>query len=1182
MKVIPKYGMLVLYLITLTLGSYSQGLNGFNQPSPYITAHFRAENLTVEPETAFFNVLIIENKGETREDIQLEFNAPIGWSVMTGETNIFTINPNDSILIPLRAAPSKWVEGEIGYSLIASINTRLGETLTNAYCFIKIPRQSNLAFRPVTRVGYFDQQTGQSELSFRLINDGNVNELIYMNFISTENVEIINERDNIFNLDVRVRARSDTIITLPVKMVENHNMRNGGLYRIDMTGYTEDLSFKSSFWFNHLSNSFRFRVPESEKMMIAEISAQNLLSDQKAFLTGGVRGNILMQNRRQFSYRLYKYGSNPDFYRYSRVRAEYSSPKLYAAIGDITGFPIKYGFGKGAEIGLPISPNYRISLLAGQNAFRPIDNYGVVFEEKSTGLNLFTRYSYTDNLYFNSVAQTAGTRGNINISRGHNLRFDIGLSDVLYKTISENRQGMLLNLDYNGRYRNTTISLRERLGTINYYGSYSGRHDFQGRISTPLNENYHLDLLLFDRSYRPTIESIEGVRSNRFNDTREFRMLFRRHIDRNFSVFGGPLYQRKSTNSYFLFNGTDAFSTNSAKALIGIRVRDAFGLSFNPSLTLGYTFLTNYSVPDPQLFIYDIESLDKSFFNSHLSLNIRKGQWGTYLNYFYGPYSINQEISQFYYRINAHSIRVMPYFETYVYKDMVLLSSKLNYLYDFAFKTNRVNLNNQLEIFLAHDLTLSLLNTLSYQLTQDVLTEEKYTYANNYFEVRLKKEFNWNQPRIKYYDLTVNLFKDLNGNLRRDFNEPGVKDILVSITSIDPLNYDQFDVDYSAPDKMVSTRLLSGMDGTITYQNLPMGLYRIELQNIGRDQDKYFPDQNEYIINVTGDKTFYIPYLERNRIFGRVIMNRSKLSNLGRVEVSNLRVSATDSKGRTTTTLTDGNGNFEMYVPSVDSYMVTINDIFQEHFNLRQNNFRANLNGFKQFEVNFVFDEIRRQIEFTPSPAELDAEIRRVGRTNLTGNVRDASTLQGLRAQVEIINNETSASVERTLTDRSTGRYSTSFITYDNYSIIVTAPGYWMHSERLILDPYLAIQDVERDVLLENIVIGSTFQLANLNFAPGSSEIPNEAIPELDRLIRQLRDNPNVRIRIVGHSDATETLDDRNISARRAEAVMRYMVQNGFSNIEFTGLEASQPLAPNDTEDNRRRNRRVEIVIVDK
>jgi outer membrane protein OmpA-like peptidoglycan-associated protein len=1161
---------------------FAQVLNGFNQSPSYITAYFRQENIIIEPGDSFFNVLIIENNGNQREELQIEVNAPMGWSVILEDTQTFLVDPGDSVLIPVRAAPSKGVEGEIGYSIIAAINTRAGETLANAYCFIKIPKQSDFRFRPITRVAYFDQQTGETEISFLLSNRGNVNELAYLSFQTTNNVALQNERENILNIDLVVNARSDTIINIPARLIQDQNIANGNLYRADLTLLTEDATYTTSFWFNLLSNQYEYKIPESEKILIAEIAAQNLLSEQSTNFAGGVRGNILLTRNRDISYIFYKYGSGPsnEILKYSRTRLAYNTQKINVAIGDITGLQLKYGGGKGAEFGYRVTENFRFTAMANENLFRPINNYGVVMEERYSGLNLGTRLSYSDNKVFNNYSYVAGARALFKLIPGHSLRADFGVSDVTYKSTGQSNFGYGMRLDYNGRFNKTNVRIREQFGSPDYYGQYSGRHNLMARISRPLRNNFELDLNVNDQKYKPVLETIQGIDASRFVDNRMINLLTRKYMDQGYIVYAGPVYERKSTNIYQFYNNTNPFTTQSAKLNMGFRINDGYGLTFNPSVVFGYTFVTDYSIPDSDLTTLNLNN--KNFFNSHISLNFRKTFWGTYLNYFYGPYSVTQELSKFYNGISSNSIRIMPYLERFIYKDLVKLTSRLNFLHDFTFKTTRYNLSNQLDIYLANDFTISLLNNFSHQVTTDLLTEDNYKYSNNYVEVRVKKEFNWNQPRIKYYDLTINLFKDLNGNLRRDFNEPGIKDILVSISSIDPVSYNQYDINYESVGNMVSVRLLTGMEGTITYENLPRGLYKIELENIGRDQDKFFPDHNEFIINVADDKTVYVPYLERNRIFGRVVMNRSQLSNLGRIEVSNLRVTATDSRDRTTSTLTDANGYFEMYVPSVDSYIVSISNIFQEHFNLRQNNFRANLNGFKQFEVNFVFDEIRRQIEFTPSPSELEAEIRRVGRTNLAGNVRDASTLQGLRAQVEIINNETSATVERTYTERATGRYNTSFITYDNYSLIVTAPGYWMHSERLALDPFLTIQDVERDVLLENIVLGASFQLNNLIFTSGSSEIPNEALPELDRLIRQLRDNPSVRIRIVGHSDAAETLDDRNLSARRAEMVMRYMVQNGFSNIEFTGLEASQPIAPNDTEDNRRRNRRVEIIIVDK
>jgi outer membrane protein OmpA-like peptidoglycan-associated protein len=1166
-------------LLSLHTYAYTQGTNGFEGSVPFVTAHFLRENLIIEPESTFFNVLIIQNPGNTTEEITIDINVPLGWSVVASENRKYLLSPGDSLSIPVRAAPSRGVEGEIGYSVIASVNDRRGETLANAYSFIKIPRQSDLIIRPLTRVSLFDQQTGETQISFMVSNRGNVNELVFIVFESSQNVRLENERDNVYSLDLLIKARSDTTIVLNARKVDDVNIKNNSLYRVDMKASTQEKVFNTSFWFDNLSNFQKFQIPDSEKILVLELAAQNLLSGQQSYLVGGIRGNILFPLNRSFSYNFYKYGNDMDVWKYSRMRFEYNTPTFNIFLGDLFGFPVRNGFGKGAMVDFLFLKDYKASVMAGRNPFRPIDNFGLVLEENASKFKLSTRYSFTQNRYSNSNAHTYGVGSTFSFFNNHLIRTTLGISNVDYMENGQSELGYGLTLDYNGKIKNTSIRIREHLGSTGYYGNFAGRHELSARVSQPLSETLNADLILNDRTYKPIIETPTGTISNRFQNQTESKLIFRKLLSRNLNVFGGPVYQKKTTNSFYLYDQISPFTSHAAKLNFGSRIRDGLGTTFSPSATLGYTFVSSYSNPGPE---FPALSNNKTLFNAHISLNLRRTNWGTFLNYFYGPYSVNQEITQFYYNREANSVRIMPYFEGFIYKDQIKLTSKLSFMHDFGFKTSRVILNNQLDMYLKNDYTISLLNTFSHQVTTDLITENKYTYSNNYFELRLKKEFNWNQPRSKYYDLEVILFKDLNGNLTKEFNEPGVKDVLVSITSIEPIAYSQYDVDYEPSGSMVSTRLLTAVDGIIVYENLARGLYKIELQNIGTDQEKFFPDQNELLINVDEKKTVSIPYLERNKIFGRVVLNRSRLTTLGRIEPSNIKITATDSKGRQTSTLSNASGYFEMYVPSVDSYVVTINNIFRDHFTLRQNDFRANLNGFKQFEVNFIFDEIRRQIEFSPTITDIQAEVRRVGRTNLSGTVRDASTLQPLRAQIEVVSNSTGTTISQVSTDRNNGRYATSFATGEDYMIVVSANGYWMHSERLILDQFLTIQDAERDILLEGITIGARFQLNNLRFASNSVEIPTEALPELDRLVKQLKLNPNVRIRIEGHADAVETLTNANLSMARAEAIMRYMVQNGYSNIEFSGLKDSRPLVPSDTEENRRQNRRVEIIVVDR
>jgi len=93
-------------------------------------------------------------------------------------------------------------------------------------------------------------------------------------------------------------------------------------------------------------------------------------------------------------------------------------------------------------------------------------------------------------------------------------------------------------------------------------------------------------------------------------------------------------------------------------------------------------------------------------------------------------------------------------------------------------------------------------------------------------------------------------------------------------------------------------------------------------------------------------------------------MHRDEFSALGKVDISNIRITATDTAGSSYFTLTDSKGKFALYIPYAGAYNVKINNIFNEHFDLERNNVTLEFDGFKQFEILFVFDEKKRSINF--------------------------------------------------------------------------------------------------------------------------------------------------------------------------------------------------------------------------
>jgi outer membrane protein OmpA-like peptidoglycan-associated protein len=91
-----------------------------------------------------------------------------------------------------------------------------------------------------------------------------------------------------------------------------------------------------------------------------------------------------------------------------------------------------------------------------------------------------------------------------------------------------------------------------------------------------------------------------------------------------------------------------------------------------------------------------------------------------------------------------------------------------------------------------------------------------------------------------------------------------------------------------------------------------------------------------------------------------------------------------------------------------------------------------------------------------------------------------------------------------------------------------------------------------------------------------------DSFRELDSLGLYLLNNPEKRIMLEGHTDNQGSREGLLLlSDERVKTVKNYLVSKGVSaqNIQTIGYGGIRPVAPNDTEENRRKNRRVEVKI---
>lgn len=110
-----------------------------------------------------------------------------------------------------------------------------------------------------------------------------------------------------------------------------------------------------------------------------------------------------------------------------------------------------------------------------------------------------------------------------------------------------------------------------------------------------------------------------------------------------------------------------------------------------------------------------------------------------------------------------------------------------------------------------------------------------------------------------------------------------------------------------------------------------------------------------------------------------------------------------------------------------------------------------------------------------------------------------------------------------------------------------------------------------------------TLRLFQLTFESGSDEILPEHQPILAKVQRVLMQFPAAPARIEGHTDARGNADtNRALSQRRAIAIREYLLESmpiSADRLEATGHGEDRPIASNETEEGRTRNRRIEIVL---
>jgi len=136
-------------------------------------------------------------------------------------------------------------------------------------------------------------------------------------------------------------------------------------------------------------------------------------------------------------------------------------------------------------------------------------------------------------------------------------------------------------------------------------------------------------------------------------------------------------------------------------------------------------------------------------------------------------------------------------------------------------------------------------------------------------------------------------------------------------------------------------------------------------------------------------------------------------------------------------------------------------------------------------------------------------------------------------------------------------------------------------------DYYLTI--VLKELMKQDVTASSMFEALNrdghialyINFDFGKSIIRDESKPVIEQIVQMMKSNPELKVGVEGHTDNVGSpASNKTLSEARAKSVVTSIVSQGISadRLSPAGFGQDKPIADNNTEEGRARNRRVELV----
>lgn len=905
------------------------------------------------------NVLIAKNRTSRRLNFILDISSPAEWQTMIDREKIYSVAAGDSLFIPVRLIPQKDAEGNVNYFVNASALSTQYIPLASTPWSLEITKRSQWRTDVLDKVAFFPTNGDTTKFRFRLQNDGNSYEDLNIVFNTPTKISVLDYLGNPMaenSMNLRLDVGVDTTLVFYAKLGKESTKNDffsskpliptdveEGEYKIQIqvrdktglgltTGGRVDL-FKLGNEKKVVSKNGNSSIP-----ITMEFNSYNILSQFTNFSLD-LYGETDLAANKNLRYYYQTIISSSAFtgtqFMGSYKFAQYTTEKYQVSAGNVgdnmevllngEGVKGNYNYGK-----FRVGAIYVTRQQNGNIENRIQDLGARVSYNNEKGMQVETGIVRRNDEFNDIDANLITAEGTYRISNNHIIRVNGGFSSELH-TQSTNpftTTGYGFGLKYTATYFGVNIASQLRLNSPNYLSQFRGTTSLNVNLRYPL-ENNRFFALKADVNERQA----EIYSKGRLFPENKFRLnVYEFQYGFNTEAGNLVLFPRLQNDE-----------------VLGLRTMTAGGgLLFSSNRKSDFRVYSRFFTGFTKALDYNI----KPYLVARWENTVRYKNLNVTARYYYGPFNVLDNLRVLEDGINPQSVFLSTFATLNFRKARLSIRPTFNLSYESVLARMRSNFSPVVTFHSKNDIQFTVTGEL-FSINQgesplpsiNALGDGVFnTFSQSNFLLRfgVKKVFNIKRPGSKSHDLEVIVFKDLNGNNRRDVGEELVKDAIISVNDMS---------------------LMTDSEGKVIFRDLPQENYLVRSEVLSNIEGWFKGDGQSVILD--NDRTVFIPLKRGVQIKGNILLQQAQYSALGQggMNLNGIRVNMTDQDGNSYSGLSGQNGEFSIYVP-FGLYTIKVNEqAVDDQFQFAQSSYTLNVNNVSvNYQITFYLIEKARKL----------------------------------------------------------------------------------------------------------------------------------------------------------------------------------------------------------------------------